>query len=299
MSLAFTKYHGLGNDFILTDARSQPELAHWPDLAIQLCNRHTGIGADGLVLVLPARDAVFAMHIFNSDGSIARMCGNGIRCFTRYVFDQGWWHGRGELHIQTASGLRMTEVVNADSDAFMVRVNMQPPLLAPADVPTTLTAANGYGPALDRPLDVGEMVRVSCLSMGNPHAVMFVDDLADVDPRSLGPRIETHPVFPDKTNVHFVQVIDQATLRMRTWERGAGLTLACGTGACAATVAAALTGRAGRKTTVYVPGGYLSIDWSEASGEVYMTGPVARVFDGVVAAELLGQNLLNKSYEVE
>jgi diaminopimelate epimerase len=286
MPLIFAKYHGLGNDFMLVDARAMPALAEMPDLAVALCDRHTGIGADGLILALPANKAHLTMHIFNSDGSVARMCGNGIRCFTRFVYDMGWWDGEGELEIQTASGLRTTEIIDASPDQFMVRVNMQPPLLDPADVPTTLTSATGYGPALDRPLDVGELVEVSCLSMGNPHAVVFVDDLDHVEPRRLGPAIETHPVFPNKTNVHFVQVLDEATLRMRTWERGAGLTLACGTGACAATVAAALTGRAGRKTTVHVPGGQLYIDWREDSHAVYMTGPVARVFDGIVTSEL-------------
>lgn len=288
MSRHFIKYHGLGNDFIVVDGRSAPELAHLPNLAVTLCDRHTGIGADGLIFVLPAHDADFTMHIFNSDGSIARMCGNGIRCFTRFVYDTGLWQGRGELVVRTASGLRTTHIIQADADGFWVRVNMQPPLLDPDAVPTTLRSPLGHGPVLDQPIDVGETVRVTTLSMGNPHAVVFVADLAQVDPRRLGPAIETHSVFPAKTNVHFVQVLDDATLRMRTWERGAGLTLACGTGACAATVAASLTGRAGRHTTVYVPGGYLSIDWREDSGDVYMTGPAARVFEGVVASELLG-----------
>ncbi len=289
MSLDFVKYHGLGNDFILVDGRSMPDLAQAPDLAVAVCDRHLGIGADGLVLVLPARDADFTMHIFNSDGSIARMCGNGIRCFTRFVYERGLWDGRGELVVMTASGPRTTEILDPNPAVFLVRVNMQPPRLDPAAVPTTLRAAGGQGPVLDQPLDVGETVRVTCLSLGNPHAVVFVPDLSRVDVRRLGPAIETHPVFPDKTNVHFVEVIDAATLRMRTWERGAGLTLACGTGGCAATVAAALTGRAGRRATVHVPGGQLQIDWRADSDDIFMTGPATRVFAGALADEWLAQ----------
>lgn len=284
--ILFTKYHGLGNDFILVDARERPDLAERPDLGVNLCDRHLGIGADGLVLVLPGRDADFSMHIFNSDGSVARMCGNGIRCFTRFVYESGLWDGQGQLRIMTASGPRTTEITQADPDDFWVRVNMQPPRLDPGAVPTTLGRAGSGEPVLDAPIEVaGTQVAVSCLSMGNPHAVVFVPDLDRVDVASLGRAVEMHPVFPEKTNAHFVQVLDWATLRMRTWERGAGLTLACGTGGCAATVAAALTGRAGRQATVYVPGGHLLIDWQADSGDVYMTGPAARVFEGVVGLE--------------
>lgn len=288
MSIPFTKYHGLSNDFILVNALGLPHLAEAPDLVVALCDRHTGIGADGLALVLPASDADFRMRLSNSDGSVARMCGNGIRCFARFVYEQGLWDGRGELSILTDSGLRTTEILDPTPGHFLVRANLKAPRLDPAAVPTTLAPTTADGLVLDAPLDVdGVTVRVTTLSLGNPHAVVFVDDLAAVNLSDLGPRLERHPVFPDRTNAHFVEIVDGATLRMRTWERGAGLTLACGTGAAAATVAAALTRRAGRRTTVHVPSGQLSIEWDAASGDLYMTGPAARAFEGVVAPELL------------
>ncbi len=289
MSNRFVKYHGLGNDFILVDARHRPELAGMGELAVAVCDRHQGVGADGLVFVLPAQDAHFTMHIFNSDGSIARMCGNGIRCFTRFVYDEDLWDGEGDLVVRTASGLRTTHIVQAEPGQFLVRVNMQPPRLDPADIPTTLGPTAGHGPVLDVPLEVnGQTLAVTCVSTGNTHAVIFVPDLDQVDLLTLGPAVERHPAFPQRTNVHFVQVLDPYTLQMRTWERGAGLTLACGTGACAATVAAALTGRAGRRCTVYVPGGHLNIDWREDTDDVYMTGPATRVFEGEVSPEWVG-----------
>ncbi len=288
MSLSFIKYHGLGNDFILVNALDLAHLADAPELVVALCDRHTGIGADGLALVLPTSDADFYMRLSNSDGSVAKMCGNGIRCFTRFVYEQGLWDGQGELSIMTDSGLRTTAIIDPTPGHFLVRANLKSPRLAPADVPTTLAPTTADGLVLDAPLDVdGVAVRVTTLSLGNPHAVVFVDDLAAVDIHVLGPRLERHPVFPDRTNVHFVEVVDGQTLRMRTWERGAGLTLACGTGASAATVAAVLTGRAGRYATAHVPGGQLSIEWDAASDDLYMTGPAARAFDGIAAPELL------------
>jgi len=286
--LPFVKYHGLGNDFILVNALDRPHLAAAADLVVALCDRHTGIGADGLALVLPTGGADFYMRLSNSDGSVAKMCGNGIRCFTRFVYEAGLWAGRGDLSIMTDSGLRTTAIIDPTPAHFLVRANLKAPRLAPADVPTTLAPTTADGLVLDAPLDVdGVAVRVTTLSLGNPHAVVFVDDLAAVDLPQLGPRLERHPAFPDRANVHFVEVVDGQTLRMRTWERGAGVTLACGTGATAATVAAVLTGRGERRTTVYVSGGQLSIEWDAASDDLYMTGPAARAFDGVVAPELL------------
>ncbi|MFN8484508.1 MAG: diaminopimelate epimerase [Anaerolineae bacterium] len=282
----FTKYHGLGNDFVIVDARETPALAEAPALAVAVCDRHQGIGGDGLLFVLPAADAHVTMHLYNSDGTVARMCGNGIRCLTRFVYEQGIWGGAGELVVRTASGLRTTEIVDPNPANFLVRVNLRPPLLAAAAVPTTLPHAPGE-PVMDALLDTEPPLRVTCLSLGNPHAVVFVDDLDAVDVARLGPLVETHPAFPDRTNAHFVQVLDHQTLRMRTWERGAGLTLACGTGASASTVAAALTGRAGRRATVYVPGGQLEIDWCADSGDLMMTGPATRVFDGILAHEIV------------
>ncbi|MFN8475860.1 MAG: diaminopimelate epimerase [Anaerolineae bacterium] len=288
-SIPFTKYHGLGNDFVVVDARETSALAESPALAVAVCDRHQGVGGDGLLFVLPADDAHVTMHLYNSDGTIARMCGNGIRCLTRFVYEKGIWGGDGELVVRTASGLRTTEIIDPSPATFLVRVNLRLPLLADADVPTTLPHPPG-APVLDAPLDTDPPLRVTCLSLGNPHAVVFVDDLDGVDVARLGPLVENHPAFPDRTNAHFVQVLDHATLRMRTWERGAGLTLACGTGASASTVAAALTGRAGRTTTVYVPGGQLAIDWRADTGDLMMTGPATRVFDGLLAPEIIASS---------
>lgn len=284
--IPFTKYHGLGNDFVVVDARATPALAESPALAVAVCDRHRGVGGDGLLFVLPADDAHVTMRLYNSDGTVARMCGNGIRCLTRFVYESGIWDGVGELVVRTASGLRTTEIIDSNPSNFLVRVNLRPPLLDAADVPTTLPHAPG-APVLDALLDTDPPLRVTCLSLGNPHAVVFVDDLDAVDVAQLGPLVENHPAFPDRTNAHFVQVLDNATLRMRTWERGAGLTLACGTGASASTVAAALTGRAGRTATVYVPGGNLEIDWRADTGDLMMTGPATRVFDGLLADAMI------------
>ncbi len=295
-SIPFTKYHGLGNDFILVDARETPALAESPSLAVALCDRHQGIGADGLLFVLPADDAHVTMHLYNSDGTVARMCGNGIRCLTRFVYEKGIWDGIGELVVRTASGLRMTEIIDPNPAHFLVRVNLRPPRLDAASVPTTLPHAPD-APVMDALLDTNPPLRVTCLSLGNPHAVVFVDDLDATDVARLGPLVENHPAFPERTNAHFVQVLDHQTLRMRTWERGAGLTLACGTGASASTVAAALTSRAGRTATVYVPGGQLAIDWRGDTGDLMMTGPATRVFDGVLTTEIIASSSPLPSWE--
>ncbi|MDI6711335.1 MAG: diaminopimelate epimerase [Bacillota bacterium] len=272
----FMKWHGLGNDFVIVDAR-RDGLADAPgELARAVCDRHFGIGADGLVFILPAAGADAEMRIFNSDGSEAEMCGNAIRCVARYLFETG---GAREprLRIATGAGVLVPEVIPAGGgEPARVRVDMGPPRLSRDDIPM----AGSPGRAVNEPLAAGgRTFNVTAVSMGNPHCVIFVPDLDAVPLETLGPVLETHPAFPRKTNVEFVQLLSPEAVRVRVWERGAGPTLACGTGACAVAVAANLNGLTGRRVSVHLPGGVLEIEWA-GDGHVYMTGPAVKVFEG-------------------
>jgi diaminopimelate epimerase len=280
MDLRFTKMQGCGNDFIVVD-----------DLAVEwdfdegavalLCDRHFGIGADGLILVRPASDpdADFLMLYRNADGSLAEMCGNGVRVFARFLAETG--RATGEtLAVQTLGGVRRVGILRDADGAFsLARVDMGVPTLDAALVPTTLDGDPVVDAAVDTAL--GE-VRVTCVSMGNPHAIVWVDDVDDAPVTTLGPLVETAPVFPRKTNVEFAQAVGADRIRLRVWERGVGETLACGTGACATLVAASLTGRTGRRATIELPGGDLDVEWTE-TGTVLMTGPAETVYEGVWA----------------
>lgn len=283
MQLRFTKMHGLGNDFVvIEDLDASIDLA--PEAAQWLCDRNFGIGADGLILIRPAAtaDADFAWAFFNADGTIAEMCGNGIRCFAKYVVDRGMVAADVEtVRVQTAGGIRRIAVTRGDDGTLVfATVDMGEPVLTPADIPTTLSGDRIVEASLVT--DLGE-VRVTCVSMGNPHAVIWVDDVDSAPVDTLGPLVETDPAFPRKTNVEFARAHDDGCIELRVWERGVGETLACGTGACATLVAAVLGGRiTGRAATVQVPGGELAVRWSEDDGRVYMTGPAAEVFTGVV-----------------
>jgi diaminopimelate epimerase len=278
MDLRFTKMHGCGNDFIVVD-----DLANEWDFdeeAVQLlCDRHFGIGADGLILVRPASDpaADFFMLYHNADGSLAEMCGNGVRVFAKYLVDNALLVGDA-VAVQTLGGIKRIDVVRDEAGGFaLARVDMGAPVLQDRDIPTTLRG----NPVVDAPVETdNDRVRVTCVSMGNPHAIVWVDDVDDAPVTTLGPRIETAPVFPRKTNVEFAQVVGPDRIRLRVWERGVGETLACGTGACATLVAAALTGRTGRSATIELPGGELDTDWTQG-GTVLMTGPAETVFTGV------------------
>ncbi len=283
VDLEFTKMHGLGNDFIVIDDRGgrldlSPEAVEW------LCDRNLGIGADGLILIREATspDADYAWWFRNADGSVAEMCGNGIRCFAKFVVDHGLVGPQADVvRVETLLGVYSDDVVR-DEDGAMASatVDMGEPVLVPARIPTTLGCEDSEDPVVDCALETTQgTVRVTCVSMGNPHCVIFVDDVDDAPVHVIGPELETHPVFPKKTNVEFVQVLDDDRLRVRVWERGVGETLACGTGACAAMVAAALTCRGGREATVELPGGELTIRW-DAGGHVFMTGPAREVFSG-------------------
>jgi diaminopimelate epimerase len=279
--------HGAGNDFVVLDGL-RDDLPPLEGLARRIAHRNFGIGFDQLLVVRPSTQqaADFRMEIFNADGSQVEMCANGIRCFFRYLREAG--HTAADsLRVETLSGV----VVPRWAGGGRVTVDMGPPILAPAKVPTTLRASDAEAPALDLPLEVGgTVVRVSAISMGNPHAVVFVDDVDAAPVGELGPRVEHHPAFPNRVNVGFVHVVDRSRVRQRTWERGTGETLACGSGACATAVAAILLGHVDEAVTVELRGGELEIQWagrSEAAGSesVWMTGPTATVFTGEIPLE--------------
>ncbi|KAL6534250.1 hypothetical protein OROHE_013175 [Orobanche hederae] len=283
--LHFVKYHGLGNDFILVDNRDSAEPKVTPEQAVKLCDRNFGIGADGVIFAMPGINGTdYTMRIFNSDGSEPEMCGNGVRCFARFIAELENLNGKQSFTVHTGAGLIVPEI----QEDGKVRVDMGEPILKASDVPTKL-AANKDESVVKAKLDVdGSIWNVTCVSMGNPHCVTFSTETSknlEVDELNLaetGPKFEHHMVFPARTNTEFVQVISRSHLKMRVWERGAGATLACGTGACAVVVAAVLEGRTGRSCRVDLPGGPLDIEWREDDNHIYMTGPAEVVFYGSV-----------------
>ncbi|MBV8888029.1 MAG: diaminopimelate epimerase [Chroococcidiopsidaceae cyanobacterium CP_BM_RX_35] len=275
MLIEFTKYHGLGNDFILIDNRESEEPVITPAQAVKLCDRHFGIGADGVIFALPGQQgADYTMRIFNADGSEPEMCGNGIRCLARFLADlEGKSSQVVQYRIHTLAGVIAPEV---KSDG-QVRVDMGEPRLLASEIPTTL----GNQKVIDTSLQVaGQSWSVTCVSMGNPHCITFVENVAAVPLEKIGPQFEHHPAFPQRTNTEFIQVVSPNYLIMRVWERGAGATLACGTGACAALVAGVLTHKCERIAKVELPGGTLEIEWSAVNQRLYMTGPAECVFTG-------------------
>lgn len=274
--MRFTKMHGLGNDFIIINALNGADIADKAALARETCDRRFGIGADGLVLILPSTAGDVRMSIFNSDGSEPEMCGNAIRCVAKYLYERRLIEKK-VIHVETLAGMIVPEVLaGPDGKVSGVRVDMGEPRLEREQIPM-----NGApGRVILEPLDVGSTVlAVTAVSMGNPHCVVFVPDLEQVDFETMGPMIEKHPVFPARTNVEFVSVVDPGRVRVKVWERGAGPTLACGTGACAVTVAGVLTGYTERRVSVGLPGGTLDIEWAD-NGRVYMAGPAEEVFEG-------------------
>jgi diaminopimelate epimerase len=279
MAIEFTKYHGLGNDFILIDNRSSSTPVITPEQAVKLCDRHFGIGADGVIFALPAENGTdYTMRIFNSDGSEPEMCGNGIRCLAAFLADlEGDAKNSDQYRIHTLAGV-ITPQLMADGQ---VKVDMGIPKLLAGEIPTTIRPANEK--VIDQPLEVaGKTWDVTCVSMGNPHCITFVDDVAAIPLEVIGPEFEHHSAFPQRINTEFIQVVRPDYVKMRVWERGAGITLACGTGACASLVAGVLTGKSARIATVELPGGPLLIEWSEIDQRLYMTGPAERVFTGKV-----------------
>lgn len=277
--LEFSKYQGLGNDFILVDNRDQNNPVITPEQAIQLCDRHLGIGADGVIFALPGeKDTDYTMRIFNSDGSEPEMCGNGIRCLAKFIADLTQKNRKGHFYrIQTLAGVITPELLANGQ----VRVDMGKPEYLAGAIPTTLVPPEQK--VINELLRVaGQNWDVTCVSMGNPHCVIFVEDVDNIPLETLGPQFEHNPVFPQRINTEFIQVINNNYLKMRVWERGAGITLACGTGACASVVAGVLTRRIESTCTVELPGGLLEIEWSPETEKVYMTGPAELVFTGKI-----------------
>jgi diaminopimelate epimerase len=279
--MEFSKYHGLGNDFILVDNRNQVNPLLTPQQAIAWCDRHFGMGADGVIFALPGQNGTdYTMRIFNSDGSEPEMCGNGIRCMAKFLQALETEDGQPPqlphtYRIHTLAGL-ISPTLQPNGQ---VTVDMGPPYLLAGEIPTTLGAANDK--VVNQALTVAEKSwEVTCVSMGNPHCITFVEDVDAISLETLGPQFEHHEVFPQRINTEFIQVVRPDYLKMRVWERGAGITLACGTGACASLVAGVLTGNCDRAATVELPGGPLQIEWSAADNRVYMTGPAELVFTG-------------------
>jgi diaminopimelate epimerase len=277
MVIEFSKYQGLGNDFILIDNRHTAKPIITPEQAIAICDRHFGIGADGVIFALPGKaDTDYTMRIYNSDGSEPEMCGNGIRCLAKFIADlEGNTEVNKSYKIDTLAGLIVPKLEeNGD-----VTVDMGEPELTASKIPTTLTGVEGK--VIAQPLKVAERTwLVTTVSMGNPHCITFVEDSEAIALEQIGPLFEHHAVFPQRTNTEFIEVIKPDYIKMRVWERGAGITLACGTGACASVVAGVLNHQCDRSCTVELPGGCLQINWSVADNRVYMTGPATKVFQG-------------------
>jgi len=279
MKINFVKMHGLGNDFILIDCpnKSLGDSSFLSYLAKKLCNRNFGIGADGLILILPSSKADLRMRIFNYDGSEAQMCGNGIRCFAKYAYENKLI-SKNKFTVETLAGTITPELIFKDKEISGIKVDMGIPKLRRREIPME---GEDTPTVVDETLKINpeQILKITCVSMGNPHCIMFVDDVQSIPVDEIGPKIENHPLFPEKTNVEFIQILNKQEINFRVWERGVGETLACGTGACAALVAAVLNNKTDRKATIHLPGGDLDIQWTD-DGHVYMTGPAELVFRG-------------------
>ncbi|MBI5758322.1 MAG: diaminopimelate epimerase [Planctomycetales bacterium] len=273
--MQFTKMHGAGNDYVYVNAFAEKLPADIPTLAVAISDRHTGVGGDGLILICPSEVADARMRMFNADGSESEMCGNGVRCVAKYVYDHGICR-RNELKIETGRGVLTLQLEIKSGRAERVRVNMGPPILESSKIPTTLA---GNPPLRQRLSAAGREFEVTCVSMGNPHCITFVDELNDDWVLRVGPQVEKHPAFPRRVNAEFVQVLSRGEIRMRVWERGSGETLACGTGASATCVAAVLNDLTDRRIIAHLPGGDLELEWA-ASNDVFLTGPAVEVFSG-------------------
>lgn len=277
-TIAFTKMHGAGNDYIYVNTLKFP-LADPSRLSELWSDRHKGIGGDGLVLIGEAEDGDFSMRIFNNDGSEARMCGNASRCIGKYLYEYGLTK-KHEIRLSTLSGIKVLKLkVGADDTVEEVTVDMDEPRLT---VPTQLAIGDGSLTEGEVTSTEGKKYVGTFVSMGNPHFVVFVDDASTFDVAGIGPTLEFSPAFPERCNIEFATVLPDGGIRMRVWERGSGITQACGTGACATAVAAALTHRAGRASDIVMDGGTLHIEWRESDSRVLMTGPATRVFDGTI-----------------
>ncbi|MCD8076193.1 MAG: diaminopimelate epimerase [Lachnospiraceae bacterium] len=303
--MRFTKMHGIGNDYVYVNC-FQETVEHPSEVAIRVSDRHFGIGSDGLILIKPSDRADFQMEMYNADGSLGAMCGNGIRCVAKYVYDYGLTE-KTQISVETASGIKYLDLTieqprqdpdcaNARGKVSQVRVDMGAPILEPVQIPVDSSVFHPLSvisseddtrmaarPIISREMLVDSKIyAVTCVSMGNPHCIVPIEDVDGLEIEKIGPLFETHPAFPDRVNTEFIKVIDRHTVQMRVWERGSGETLACGTGACAVAVACILNQWTDNEVTVKLRGGDLRITWDREQNTVYMTGPATTVFEGEI-----------------
>ena len=275
--MKFTKMHGISNDYIYINGATE-KIYNPSDVAIKLSDGHTGIVSDGIVMFLPSKTCDFRMRMFNSDGSEAEMCGNASRCVGKYVYDKGLTK-KTKVSLETLAGKKILNLHVVDGKVDTVTVDMGEPILRGTDIPTIFDLPM----VVSQPIVVsGKKILTTCVSMGNPHSVVYVDDVDSLDLEKIGPSYECHPAFPHKTNTEFVEIISRNEVKMRVWERGAGETMACGTGACAVAVASVLNGFTDRDVRVKLRGGDLQIKWDDDDNHVYMTGPATTVYEGDV-----------------
>lgn len=275
--MKFTKMHGIGNDYVYVNCFEE-SVKNPAEVSKFVSDRHFGIGSDGLILISPSAIADFRMNIYNADGSQAEMCGNGIRCVAKYVYDYGLTD-KTDISVETLAGIKYLRLQVENGKVASVEVNMGAPILEPKEIPVAVEES----PVVNVPVEVkGKIYHMTCVSMGNPHAIIFMNNVKDLDIEAIGPYFENHTVFPKRTNTEFVEVLDRNTVNMRVWERGSDETLACGTGACATTVACILNDKTENEVTVHLLGGNLKIRWDREANQVYMTGPANVVFDGEI-----------------
>lgn len=275
--MKFTKMHGIGNDYVYVNCFEE-SVKNPAEVSKFVSDRHFGIGSDGLILISPSAIADFRMNIYNADGSQAEMCGNGIRCVAKYVYDYGLTD-KTEISVETLAGIKYLRLQVENGKVANVEVNMGAPILEPKEIPVAVEES----PVVNVPVEVkGKIYHMTCVSMGNPHAIIFMNNVKDLDIAAIGPYFENHTVFPKRTNTEFVEVLDRNTVNMRVWERGSDETLARGTGACATTVACILNDKTENEVTVHLLGGDLKIRWDREANQVYMTGPATVVFDGEI-----------------
>ena len=275
--MKFTKMHGIGNDYVYVNCFKEM-VEHPSEMAIKVSDRHFGIGSDGLILIKPSEVADGKMEMYNADGSQGAMCGNGIRCVAKYMYDYGITD-KTSISVETKSGIKYLDLTIKDGKVDTVKVNMGTPILKAVDIPVRSEKEQ----VIDEPVMVdGKEWKITCVSMGNPHAITYIDDVKNLEIEKIGPKFENHEIFPDRVNTEFVRVIDRNTVEMRVWERGSGETLACGTGACAVAVSSILNGLTEEEVTVKLLGGDLKIFWDRTENKVYMTGSATTVFDGEI-----------------
>ena len=275
--MKFTKMHGIGNDYVYVNCFKET-VENPSEVAVKVSDRHFGIGSDGLILIKPSEVADGKMEMYNADGSQGAMCGNGIRCVAKYMYDYGITD-KTSISVETKSGIKYLDLTLKDGKVDTVKVNMGMPILKAAEIPVRFEKER----VINEPVFVdGTEWRITCVSMGNPHAITYIDDVKGLEIEKIGPKFENHEMFPDRVNTEFVHVIDRKTVEMRVWERGSGETLACGTGACAVAVASILNGLTEDEVTVKLLGGDLKIFWDQKENTVYMTGSATTVFDGEI-----------------